>query len=122
MNKGKLGVYLQALRKQKNYTQIFVAQKIGVIRQTYSHYETGRVCPPITTLCQLADLYAISLENLLEAANEPQESGQEKNEMLYPLSLNERELIRFYRLLEQHEQEEVIALIEVMAIKKQNRK
>ena len=33
---------LKELRKVNNYTQDYVAEVLGVVRQTYSHYETGR--------------------------------------------------------------------------------
>ena len=32
---------LKELRKVNNYTQDYVAEVLGVVRQTYSHYETG---------------------------------------------------------------------------------
>ena len=50
--------YLKELRKSHHYKQDFV-------RQTYSHYETGRVTPPVKSLCKLADLYGIPVERLL---------------------------------------------------------
>ena len=122
MNDNKLGIYLQTLRKQKGYTQEFVAQKIGVIRQTYSHYETGRMCPPIAKLCQLADLYAIPAGDLLEEASEVQERGQEMEEVQYQLSKNEQELVLLYRLLDERGQEDAMALVNMLAKKGRNKR
>lgn len=121
MNNNKLGTYLQSLRKQQNYTQAFVAQKIGVIRQTYSHYETGRVCPPIAVLCQLADFYEIPVESLLDAADVSQQEEKQKNESLYQLSKSEQELIRLHRQLDERGQEDIMALIAMLAEKNRNR-
>lgn len=113
----KLGIYLQSLRKQQNYTQAFVAQRVGVIRQTYSHYETGRVCPSRAVLCQLADFYEIPVESLLEAANILQQKEQQKNESLYQLSKSEQELIRHYKQLDERGQEDIMMLIAMLAKK-----
>lgn len=57
--------YLKELRKLHHYKQDFVASQLNIIRQTYSHYETGRVTPPVKALCRLAELYEIPVENLL---------------------------------------------------------
>ena len=48
-----LGDRLKALRKRSGYSQEFVASKLNIIRQTYSHYETGRIIPPIDSLYHL---------------------------------------------------------------------
>ena len=53
---------LKSLRKAYNYTQDDVAAVLGVVRQTYSHYETGKRKPDINTLFMLAGLYNISVD------------------------------------------------------------
>ena len=60
-----LGDRLRELRKLHAYTQDYVASFLGVIRQTYSHYETGRCKPPTQALYKLSGLYHISVEDLL---------------------------------------------------------
>ncbi len=50
MSKNPLGSYLKTLRKEQNYTQEYVASYLDIIRQSYSHYETGRTSPSIETL------------------------------------------------------------------------
>lgn len=122
MNNTKFGIYLQTLRKQNNYTQAFVAQNIGVIRQTYSHYETGRVCPSVAVLCKLADLYEIPIETLLEASDELKESEQQKSEALNHLSKKEQQFIGYFRLLDEREQEDIRDLLIMLAEKKRNKK
>ena len=57
--------YLKELRKSCNYSQEFVASHLNITRQTYSHYETGRITPPVNSLYNLAKLYGIPVENLL---------------------------------------------------------
>lgn len=58
--------YLKDLRKSCNYSQEFVASHLKITRQTYSHYETGRITPPINSLYNLAKLYGVPIENFLE--------------------------------------------------------
>lgn len=58
--------YLKQLRKAYNYSQEFVASHLNITRQTYSHYETGRITPPVNSLYNLAKLYGIPIENFLD--------------------------------------------------------
>lgn len=117
MNDNKLGIYLLTLRKRKRYTQEFVAQSIGVIRQNYSHYETGQICPSIVALCKLANLYAIPVETLLEVSNNQQKVEKDRNEVIYPMTKNEQELVLLYRLLDERGQEDTMALVNMLARK-----
>lgn len=57
---------LRELRKLHNYTQEYVASYLDVIRQTYSHYETGRNTPSTDSLYKLATLYSIPVDDLLQ--------------------------------------------------------
>ena len=70
MNKTRLSTRLRELRKSHFYTQDYVASYIGVIRQTYSHYETGRCIPPYQSLYKLAGLYGVEVEDLLHLTME----------------------------------------------------
>lgn len=64
--KGKLlPQKLKELRQVNNYTQDYVAAVLGVVRQTYSHYETGKRTPDAETLYKLAGLYNISIDDLM---------------------------------------------------------
>lgn len=63
-----LDQYLKELRKACGYSQEFVASHLNITRQTYSHYETGRIIPPTNSLYNLAKLYGIPVENLLDLA------------------------------------------------------
>lgn len=61
MSNEKLAQKLRELRKVNNYTQDYVAEVLGVVRQTYSHYETGKRTPDTNALYKLAGLYNISM-------------------------------------------------------------
>ena len=65
MNRELLSQKLKELRIVNNYTQDYVAAALGVVRQTYSHYETGRRVPDAEVLYKLSGLYNISVDDLL---------------------------------------------------------
>ena len=56
---------LKELRKLHNYTQDYVASALGVVRQTYSHYETGKRMPNSETLYKLAGLYNVPIDDFM---------------------------------------------------------
>ena len=56
---------LKELRKLHNYTQDYVASMLGVVRQTYSHYETGKRTPNSETLYKLAGLYDVPIDDFM---------------------------------------------------------
>jgi len=66
---------LVALRKEKGLSQEELAEKIGVSRQAISKWENGESAPDTDNLISLADVYGISLDELLgkEKAEKPEE-------------------------------------------------
>ena len=65
MNERKIsGAKLKSLRKAHDYTQDYVASRLGVARQTYSHYENGRRIPSYDVVAKIAALYKISMDDL----------------------------------------------------------
>lgn len=61
----KLAVNMHSLRDVYGYSQDYVSSQIHVARQTYSNYERGKKLPDIPTLLYLAELYQISVDQLL---------------------------------------------------------
>ena len=61
-----LGETLKEYRMQRNMTQEFVAEALGVSRQAVSKWETGSSDPSTANLLALAKLYGISAEELLK--------------------------------------------------------
>ncbi len=66
MSQRTIEKYLKELRKSCNYSQEFVASHLNITRQTYSHYETGRITPPVNSLYNLSKLYGVPVESFLE--------------------------------------------------------
>ncbi len=60
-----LGKRIAALRKEKGLTQEQLAEKVGVSAQAVSKWENDVSCPDITLLPLLADLFGVSVDELL---------------------------------------------------------
>ncbi len=56
---------LVELRKLNNMSQEDISEKIGVSRQTLSKYETGESLPDIERCKQLADLFGVTMDDLI---------------------------------------------------------
>lgn len=60
-----ISVNLRRLRKIHQYTQENVAEKINVSRQSIAKWEQGETRPDLDSLIKLANLYNVSLDNLV---------------------------------------------------------
>lgn len=58
---------LKALRSARHMTQEQVAAQCHVTRQTISSYESGRTRPDPDTLIRLAEIYGVSVEDILSS-------------------------------------------------------
>ena len=65
MSNIQLAANLRRLRNDHNYTQMQIGRKLNISRQAYSNYETGKRIPDIDILIRLADIYGLSLEQLI---------------------------------------------------------
>lgn len=121
-----LGEYLKVLRTHHGYSQEFVASHLNIIRQTYSHYETGRILPPLEAICTLAELYQVPIDSLLKLVvqnNSEQDSFISKSsDMAIPqkqihLSAKESELLNHFRLLDKRDKEDILDYIKLKSQK-----
>ena len=64
-------------RKQHNLSQEELAEKIGVSRQAVSKWERSEASPDTDNLISLAEVYGVSLDELLKG--KPEEAKQEEN-------------------------------------------
>ena len=133
MDKNRLAERLKQLRIAHSYNQEYVASFLGVIRQTYSHYETGRCKPSSDTLYKLAGLYNISVEDLMHLsvnldkdiyydAPAPSNSSEELkgylsffnedfNRKKYRFFTDtEKELLYYFNLLRESDKKEIIEI------------
>lgn len=142
----KLSQYLKELRKAHGYHQEFVASHLNITRQTYSHYETGRITPPVNSLYNLAALYGIPVENFMEYlvtyninsdfARKPPSmllqdppadlsafmayvNDPQQSRKFKTLDHNEKLLLYYFQHLDQRDQEDMLTFLKV---KYENRK
>ena len=64
-NYNDLGTRLKYIRSSRNVSQEFLANTLGIDRTTISGYESGRRLPVLYTLWRLADLFEVSLDDLV---------------------------------------------------------
>lgn len=62
----ELSQKLKFLRKKLNLTQQQVADALGIKRSAYAYYETGTSSPKIGTLSDIAKIYNITVDELLD--------------------------------------------------------
>ncbi len=53
-------------RKNRHWTQVFVANKIDTTKQTVQYLETGKIKPSYEVLVKLENLFNLSHRDLLE--------------------------------------------------------
>ena len=127
---------LQELRKVNNYTQDYVASALGIVRQTYSHYETGKRTPSSEMLFKISGLYGISVDDLLrlttdldrniyfEAPGASKASddlaayldffNNPKNQRKYQYNTNlEKELLYYFQKLNDRDKKEIIEFTKI---------
>ncbi|MBQ9457710.1 MAG: helix-turn-helix domain-containing protein [Bacilli bacterium] len=81
----ELGERLAKLRKKAGLSQEQLADELGVSRQAVSRWETGEAAPDTENLIALADIYNISLDELVRAQkgeNHKKESKAERVEVV----------------------------------------
>lgn len=101
---------LYILRKSHKLTQKDLADMLNISRQAYSNYETGKRTPDLDLLIKFAQIYVISLDQLINQSctaggqiNERtgpyhQGLGQEAGDTIY-LTNEEVEVMKNYRTL-----------------------
>ncbi len=65
MNQYVTGAVIKQLREENNMTQFQLANKLGVSDKAISKWETGKGYPDITLLEPIADIFSISVTELI---------------------------------------------------------
>lgn len=76
-----LGDKITMLRKQKNFSQGDLADKVGISRDAIGKYERGDIMPTADKAKKMADLLGVSLDFLMSDAAKQEDAMD--NEMLY---------------------------------------
>ena len=127
---------LKELRIAANYTQDYVASFLGIVRQTYSHYETGKRSPGPEVIYKLAGLYNMDVADLMHLCIELDESvyydaptpsqdskdmsdyltfiNNDRNRKKYgQLSDDEKQVAFFYGQLSKTDQQDILDFLRV---------
>lgn len=72
MEQKTLGSFLAVLRKAKGMTQKQLAEQVGVSDKTVSHWERDESAPDISVLPVLADIFGVTVDELLRGERQPQ--------------------------------------------------
>lgn len=70
-----LGTRLATLRTEHKLSQQAVADELGIPQQTYAHYEVGRARMPASLLPPLAEIFGVTVDELLGRLNGPGKRG-----------------------------------------------
>lgn len=74
----KVNTMIKLLRTEKGMNQEQLAQQLQVTRQAVSNWETGKTQPDIETLTRLAELFGVTVEQLLYGKEYSKETGEIK--------------------------------------------
>ena len=66
MKKETMGAMIAAKRKELGMTQLELAEKMGVTDKAVSKWERDLSCPDINSLPKLAEIFGISLDELMQ--------------------------------------------------------
>ena len=91
MNQAKVGKFIAELRKQKNLTQMQLAEKLGITDKAISKWETGRAMPDTSIMLELCDILCISVKDLLCGEKTDMDNNSQGNEQLLLDMANELE-------------------------------
>lgn len=67
----KFGTYLVAKRKSMNMKQSDLANILNLTRQSISKYETGKCLPEITTIIKIAEIFDVTIDELIKSGIPP---------------------------------------------------
>ena len=101
---------LKKFRKQKKLTQEELASRIGVIRATYWAYEKGSIMPPYEKLEQLADIFGITIDELMGRETDKSDISDDLSKLIR--KLEKENLVYDGELLNDQTRELLIASLE----------
>ena len=82
MDQLKIGKFIAECRKQKNLTQMQLAEKLGITDKAISKWERSIAMPDTSIMLELCDILGISVNELLSGEKISMENNNQKNERL----------------------------------------
>lgn len=125
----QLNQRLRSLREKCGFTQEQVAKTLNIDRSSYTYYETGKTEPSIASLIKLSNLFKVPIEDLLGSECTPQTllkdskparrlpaKAAENASHIFDLDKQEKQILCYYRSMDQEKKQQVMELIEALAI------
>ena len=69
IDKMSIGTNIKQFRELKNYTQEFVAQKLGISQGAFARIESGSIVPKVDRLQRIAEILEVDMSMLLSTTN-----------------------------------------------------
>ena len=82
MDQIKIGKFIAECRKEKGFTQMQLAEKLGITDKAISKWERGLSMPDSSIMLTLCDMLGISVNELLNGEKIMMENNDRKNEEL----------------------------------------
>lgn len=99
MQELKIADFLQTLRKAHGYTQQEVADHLHISNKTISKWETGQALPDILSLKALAELYDVTVDEILNGQKDFKESPKKDKAINNLLTANVGKKLNFSLLI-----------------------
>ncbi len=80
MNQQAIGKFIADCRKEKQLTQLQLAEKLNITNRAISKWETGKSCPDASLMLELCDILGITVNELLSGERISMENYQKKAE------------------------------------------
>ncbi len=80
MNQEKIGKFISECRKEKNLTQLQLAEKLNITNRAVSKWETGKSCPDASIMMELCGILGITVNDLLSGERITMENYQKNAE------------------------------------------
>ena len=80
MDSIKIGKFIATCRKEKELTQLQLAEKLNITNRAVSKWETGKSCPDASLMLDLCNILGITVNELLSGERIVMEEYQKKAE------------------------------------------
>lgn len=87
-----------SLRTERGMSQDDLAEKLEVSRQSVSKWETGQSTPDLDKIIRLADLFGVSVDELVRDGERPQSPGPSQPQVVYVEREQKQELSSVQKL------------------------
>ena len=98
---------IKLLREKNRYTQVALAEKLGISRQALIKYESMELEPPVSVIRELSKIFSVNYDCLIDNII-PSEKSAEDDAMIAELSKN-------FVKLKDHEKLAVFEMARIMA-------